>query len=131
MSDIKIEENSNKENESKAKKHLVGEWVIAEGGYIVFNNDNTYEWYKDDSKDKNNYHYGTYGCDIENETLGFEEGDGLYLVFFPQAIISNGKTEENLAYKSDFLISFKDIESNQYQMVNTSSYRLYSMTKMK
>ncbi|HPU63042.1 MAG TPA: hypothetical protein PK304_02710, partial [Mobilitalea sp.] len=65
FSGIIVEEVSNKENEEKAKQFLVGEWDLNGKGYLILNDDGTYEWYSDNNKDKSNMHYGTYGCDVE------------------------------------------------------------------
>lgn len=134
MSTVEIDLLSNKENEDKAKESLVGEWDLSNNGYLILNQDGTYEWYQDSSKDKNNYHFGTYGCDIESKELAFfsfEEGEGFYLVLFLEDLIVNGETGGQMGYKSDFLISFDDIESDDYQMINLSSYRMYPMTRVK
>lgn len=128
MSDIKVEEVRNDENEAKAKEFLVGEWDLDGKGYLVLSDDGNYKWFKDTSKDENNMHYGTYGCDIENPTMNLLEGDGFYLVLFPEGLIINGEAETTLQSKNDFIISLQD-ENNSYPMVNVSTYTLYSMTK--
>ncbi len=129
MSGIKTSEVNNNDNEAKAHEFLVGEWDAAERGYLVLKEDGTYEWYKDSTKDKSNMHYGTYGCDIENAVMSLKEGDGLYLVLFPDGLIVNGSKEEMTTYKMDFIISFEKDENGSYPMVNMSSYALYSLTK--
>jgi hypothetical protein len=129
MSDIKVEEVSNKENEEKAKDFLVGEWDLDGKGYLVLSEDGNYDWFSDSSKDNNNKHYGTYGCDIENSNMNMVEGDGFYLVLFPDALVIDGITDTWLQYKSDYLISLKDEEKDGYQMVNLSSYALFIMTR--
>lgn len=134
MSDVEIDLLSNEKNEDKAKKSLVGEWDLSNSGYLILNQNNTYEWYQDSSKDKNNYHFGTYGCDIESEDLAFfsfEEGEGFYLVLFLEDLLINGESGRQMGHKSDFLIKFDDIESDDYQMINMNSYKSYSMTRVK
>lgn len=129
MSEVKITDVTNDVNEAKAHEFLVGEWDLAASGYLVIKDDSTYEWYKDSTKDKNNMHYGTFGCDIENATLELKEGDGVYLVLFPEVLTINGVAEEPTSYKSDYIISFDKKGSEGYQMVNMSSYKLYTMIK--
>lgn len=129
MSDINIEEINNDENEAKAKEFLVGEWDLDESGYLALSEDGTYEWFSDSSKDNNNKHYGTYGCDVENTNMNMAYGDGLYLVLFPEGLIINGVTDTSLQYKTDYLISLENDGAKEYQMVNISSYALFTMTK--
>lgn len=129
MSDIKVTETSNEANETKAHEFLVGEWDMADSGYLVLREDGTYEWYKDTAKDKNNMHYGTYGCDIENEIMSLKEGDGIYLALFPEGLTVNGSKENMSTYKMDYIISFEKNEKEGYPMVNMSSYALYTLTK--
>ncbi len=129
MSDIKVEEVSNEENEAKAKEFLVGEWDLNGRGYLVLSDDNTYEWYSDSSKDDNNKHYGIYGCDVENANMNMSDGDGIYLVLFPEALILDGVSEASMQYKIDYLISLGNQESEDYSMVNMSTYALFTITK--
>lgn len=131
MSAFKTEDVTNEKNEAKAHEFLVGEWDVADRGYLVLKEDGTYEWYKDAEKDKNNMHYGTYGCDVENETMSLMEGDGVYLVLFPEGLIVSGTAETMGSHKIDYLISFDQKEDNSYQMVNMSTYALYTLTKQK
>lgn len=128
MSSIKVEEISNEENESKAKKFLVGEWDLNGKGFLVLSEDGSYQWFSDSTKDDNNKHYGTYGCDVENANMNLVEGDGLYLVLFPEGLIINGETDTSLKYKSDYVISLMD-EDEGYSMVNISTYTLYTLTR--
>lgn len=129
MSDIKVTEVSNAENEAKAQEFLVGEWDLASGGYLILKDDGTYEWYKDSANDKNNRHYGTYGCDVQNEYMNLKEGDGVYLVLFPEALVIDGVSSEPTTYKSDYIISFDKKGGTGYQMVNIASLNLYTMIK--
>lgn len=129
MSDIKTTDVNNDVNEAKAHEFLVGEWDVADSGYLVLKEDGTYEWYKDSDKDKSNMHYGTYGCDVENVVMSLKEGDGIYLVLFPEGLTVNGSEEKMSAYKMDYIISFDKNEDEGYQMVNMASYTLYTLTK--
>lgn len=129
LSDTKLTAVTNDENEAKAKKFLVGDWELEGSGLLVFKDDGTYEWYKDNTKDQNNMHYGTYGCDVENEKLGMKEGDGIYLCLFPEQLVVDGVAQDSFNYKSDYVISFENNESESYQMVNMTSYSLYTMKK--
>lgn len=131
MSAFKTEDVSNEKNEAKAHEFLVGEWDVAGSGYLVLKDDGTYEWYKDAQMDKNNMHYGTFGCDVENQTMSLNEGDGVYLVLFPEGLIVNGTAETMSTYKIDYLISFEQKEDSGYQMVNMSTYSLYTLSKVK
>lgn len=129
MSDVKVEDVRNDQNEAKAKEFLVGEWDLNGKGYLVLSEDGTYEWFMDDNKDNNNKHYGIYGCDIENANMNLLEGDGFYLVLFPESLVVNGVEDTSLQYKSDFLISLKDETPEGYSMVNISNYNLYTINK--
>jgi hypothetical protein len=130
MSKIKASDVTNDVNEKKAHKFLVGDWEVKDSGYLVLKEDGTYEWYKDATKDTNNMHSGTYGCDVENATMSLKEGDGIYLVLFPEKLMVNGKAEETKSYKIDYLISFEQKEGVEgYQMVNMATYNLYTLIK--
>lgn len=129
MSDIKVEDISNEENEAKAKEFLVGEWDLDGKGYLVLSKDNTYEWFIDSTKDTSNMHYGTYGCDVENVNMNLFEGDGLYLVLFPEGLVIDDVTNTSLQVKSDYIISLVDEASEGYPMVNIANYALYNLTK--
>ncbi|HKL79432.1 MAG TPA: hypothetical protein VJ888_03230 [Mobilitalea sp.] len=129
MSDIKVTDVTNDVNEAKAQEFLVGEWELVNSGYLVLYDSGAYEWYKDNTKDKNNMHHGTFGCDVENATMNLNEGDGIYLVLFPEGLIINGVTQEPTGYKMDYIISFDKKESEGYQMVNMSSYSEYTLFK--
>lgn len=129
MSDVKATDVNNDANEAKAHQFLVGEWDIAESGYLAFKDDGTYAWYKDATKDQSNMHYGAYGCDVENAVMSLKEGDGIYLVLFPEGLTVNGAKEQMGAYKMDYIISFENGEEEGYKMVSMSSYSLYTLTK--
>lgn len=129
MSAVITKDIPNDVNEAKAHKFLVGEWDLGSSGYLVLNDDGTYTWYKNNTKDKNNMHYGTYGCDVENASMDLKEGDGIYLALFPEGLIVNGVTQENTINKSDYIISFDKKDAEGYQMVNMSTYTLYTMIK--
>lgn len=129
MSAIKTKEVSNETNEAKAHKFLVGEWDLGNSGYLVLHDDGTYEWYKDKTKDKKNMHDGTYGCDVQNTAMSLKEGDGIYLVLFPEKLIVDGTKEESTTYKSDYIIAFGTKTTDGYQMVNMKTYALYTMKK--
>lgn len=129
MSGITVEDVRNDQNEAKAKEFLVGEWDLNGKGYLVLSEDGTYEWFIDNTKDNNNKHYGTYGCDVENANMNLLEGDGLYLVLFPEGLVVKGANETSLQYKSDYLISLKDELPEGYSMVNISNYSLYTLIK--
>ena len=129
MSGINATVNNNDINEAKAQEFLVGEWDVAKSGYLVMKKDGTYEWYKDAKKDKNNMHYGSFGCDVENAVMDLKEGDGIYLVLFPEGLTVDGTEKEMTTYKIDYLISFEKGENEGYPMVNMSSYALYTITK--
>ncbi|MDI9508754.1 MAG: hypothetical protein GX319_03285 [Clostridiales bacterium] len=127
MSNIKVEEIRNDENEAKAKEFLVGEWDLDGKGYLVLLEDGTYKWYRDGSKNEKNMHYGSYGCDIENSNMNMFEGDAIYLVIFPEGLVVDGVPQAVQA-KNDFLISL-DNENEGYPMVNIATYSLYTMFK--
>lgn len=129
MSDIKVTEVDNDINEAKAKELLVGEWDLNGKGYLVLSQDGTYEWFSDATKDNNNKHYGTYGCDVENKNMEMAEGDGVYLVLFPEFLVVNGENSSSLQYKVDFIISLENPSPDGYQMVNLSTYSLYTIAK--
>lgn len=119
----------NTEAEAKAKEFLLGEWDLGASGYLVMKEDGTYAWYMDSSKDEKNMHQGTYGCDIENASLGFEEGEGIYFVLFPQALFVDGEEGMTSNVKYDYAISLEQQEDGSYEMLNGSTFAMYTMMK--
>lgn len=119
----------NTEAEEKAKAFLVGEWDLGEAGYLVMEQDGTYTWYMDDSKDEQNMHRGTYGCDVESNAVGFAEGEGIYFVLFPEVLYTEGKEGKTGSPKYDYLVSLEQQPDGSYQMLNGSTLVLYEMKK--
>ena len=129
MSDVKITDVANSENEKEARAFLVGEWEVKNSGYLVFQEDGTYEWYKDSSKDQSNMHRGSYGCDVENTKMELKRGDGVYLVLFPEELIIDGTPQGSTAPKIDYIISYDKKDLEGYEMVNMATYKLYTLIK--
>ena len=119
----------NDEGERKAAEFLVGEWDLGESGYLVLNDDGTYAWYMDESKDEKNMHRGTYAGDVSNESLGFTEGEGIYLVLFPEVLYMDGEEGRTANAKYDYAISLEQQADGAYQMINASTFAMYDMTK--
>jgi len=119
----------NNEAEEKAKEFLVGEWDLGTAGYLVLTEDETYTWYMDAAKDQNNMHTGTYGCDVQNESFGFVEGEGVYLVLFPEKIVVDGQEGMTGSVKYDYGIALVPTEEGAYQMINPTTLTIYEMTK--
>ena len=61
--------------------------------------------------------------------MNMSDGDGIYLVLFPEALILDGVSEASMQYKIDYLISLGNQESEDYSMVNMSTYALFTITK--
>lgn len=119
----------NEEAEKKAKEFLAGEWDLGDAGYLVLEEDGTYIWYMDKSKDDSNMHKGTYGCDVENSAAGFSEGEGVYFVLFPEVLYVEGKESKTANAKYDYLVSLEPLADGAYQMLNGSTFALYEMTR--
>ena len=117
----------NTEAEEKAKEFLVGEWDLGEFGYLVMNEDGTYAWYEKSSKDENNVHKGTYTGDVSNAMLGFDEGEGIYFVLFPEVLYIGGEEGRTTNAKYDYAISLEQQSDGSYPMVNASTWSMYSM----
>lgn len=129
MNSVVMSVPDNAEAEEKAKKFLVGEWDLGDAGYLVMEQDGTYTWYMDSSKDEKNMHRGTYGCDVENTTVGFAEGEGIYFVLFPEVLYADGKEGQTGSPKYDYLVSLEQQPDGSYQMLNGATLVLYYMTK--
>lgn len=121
----------NTEAEEKVKEFLVGEWDLGESGYLVMNEDGTYAWYEDGSKDENNVHKGTYKGDVSNATLGFDEGEGIYFVIFPEVLYINGEEGQTANAKYDYAVSLEQQSDGTYPMLNASTFNMYSMLRQK
>ncbi len=120
----------NEEAEAKAREFLAGEWDLADAGYLVMNEDGTYAWYMDSSKDESNMHKGTYRGDVENSAVGFAEGDGIYFVLFPEVLYTEGREGQTAAAKYDYLVNLNEqLPDGAYQMINGSTFVLYYMTR--
>ena len=121
----------NTEAEEKIKEFLVGEWDLSEFGYMVFNEDGTYAWYEDSSKNENNVHKGTYKGDVTNAALGFSEGEGIYFVLFPEVLYIDGEEGRTTNAKYDYAVSLEQQSDGSYPMLNTSTFSMYSMFRQK
>lgn len=119
----------NEEAEEEARAFLVGEWDMAGAGYLVIRQDGTYTWYMDSDKKEDNMHTGTYGCDIENESLGFSKGEGIYLVLFPEKLTVEGQEGVTANAKYDYGISLSQQSDGTYQMLNISTFSMYQLVK--
>lgn len=119
----------NAEAEAKAKEFLVGEWDMGASGYLVLAEDGTYSWYMQADKDEANMHKGTYGCDVENADLGFSEGQGIYLVLFPEVLYTDGEASTTGSAKYDYGLSLDQQSDGTYQMINVSNFNMYSLKK--
>lgn len=121
----------NTEAEEKAKEFLVGEWDLGASGYLVMNDDYTYAWYMDSSKDEQNVHRGTYSGDVENSTLGFAEGEGVYFVLFPEVLYVDGEEGMTANAKYDYAVSLEQQSDGAYPLINVSTFSMYSMLKQR
>lgn len=119
----------NEEAEAKAKEFLVGEWDMGGAGYLVIEESGTYTWYMDSSKDAANMHTGAYGCDTQSTTLGFGEGEGIYLVLFPEKLTVEGKEGITGSSKYDYGISLEQQTDGSYQMINATTFTMYELKK--
>ena len=115
--------------EAKAKEFLVGEWDMGGAGYLVIEEGGTYTWYMDSSKDAANMHTGAYGCDTQSTTLGFGEGEGIYLVLFPEKLTVEGKEGTTGSSKYDYGISLEQQTDGSYQMINATTFTMYELNK--
>lgn len=129
MNSVAMSVPDNAEAEKKAKEFLVGEWDLGEQGYLVMNEDGAYNWYMDSSKDEKNMHKGTYCGDVTNEAVGFKEGEGVYFVLFPDVLYVNGTEQETSAVKYDYVVSTTVQPDGTYQMLNPTTFALYSMQR--
>ncbi len=119
----------NEEAEKKAKEFLVGEWDLGDSGYLVMEQDGTYTWYMTSDKNEDNMHKGTYGCDVENSSLGFGEGEGIYFVLFPEVLYVEGEETTTASAKYDYGVSLEQQADGSYQMINVATFAMYTMEK--
>ena len=129
MNSVVMNVPGNEEAEEKAKEFLVGEWDLQDAGYLVMNDDGTYMWYMENSKNEDNMHKGTYAGDVENATVGFTEGEGIYFVLFPEVLYIEGEESQTANAKYDYLVSLEQLEDGSYQMMNGSTFAFYNMTR--
>lgn len=131
MNSAMVDVPDNTEAEEKAKDFLVGEWDLGASGYLVMNDDYTYAWYMDSSKDEKNMHRGTYSGDVSNDTLGFAEGEGVYFVLFPEVLYVDGEAGKTTNAKYDYAVSLEQQSDGTYPLINVSTFAMYSMMKQK
>ena len=129
MNSIVMTVPDNQEAEAKAKEFLVGEWDMGAAGYLVLNEDGTYAWYMESSKDEANMHSGSYGCDTKNDALGFGEGEGVYLVLFPEKLVTEGNVGMTGSVKYDYGISLEQETNGAYPMINATTFSMYQLVK--
>lgn len=129
MNSVAMSVPDNDEAEAKAKEFLVGEWNLGEQGYLVMGEDGTYNWYMDSSKDEKNMHKGVYCGDVTNDAVGFKEGEGVYFVLFPEGLYVDGEEQEMSAVKYDYVVSTTLQPDGTYQMLNPTTFALYSMQR--
>lgn len=129
MDTVELTVPDNQAGEEKAKEFLVGEWDMGSNGYLVLNDDSTYTWFMDNTKDEANMHTGTYGCDVQNTSLGFEEGEGVYLVLFPEKLMVEGQENMTGSVKYDYGIMLKQEAEGVYQMLNVNTFGLYDLVR--
>lgn len=131
MNSVVMSVPENTEAEEKAKEFLVGEWDLDNSGYLIMNEDGTYIWYMDSSMDEKNMHKGVYYGDVTNEAIGFKEGEGIYFVLFPDVLYVNGKESSTSSAKYDYAVSMTQQDDGTYQMLNPTTFALYSMWRRK
>lgn len=131
MNSVVMNVPDNAEAEAKAREFLTGEWDLGESGYLVMNEDGTYAWYMDSSKDEKNVHKGTYGCDVSNDSLGFGEGEGIYFALFPEVLYIDGEKGMTSNAKYDYAVSLEQNADGSYEMLNASTFNMYTMVKQK
>lgn len=131
MNSVVMSVPDNTEAEEKAKEFVVGEWDLGASGYLDINDDYTYTWYMDSRKDEKNMHRGTYSGDVSNEALGFTEGEGVYLVLFPEVLYIDGDEGQTANAKYDYAISLEQQSDGSYPMINTSTFAMYAMYRQK
>lgn len=129
MNSVVMSVPDNEEAEAKAKEFLIGEWDMGAAGYLVINQDGTYAWYMENTKDEANMHSGTYGCDVKNDALGFAEGQGVYLVLFPEKLVVEGKEGMTGSVKYDYGISMNINTDGSYPMINATTFNMYQLMK--
>ena len=129
MTSVLVEVDDNSAAEEQAKEFLAGEWDLGESGYLVLHDDFTYEWYMDSSKDESNMHKGAYSGDISNDTFGFGEGEGIYLVLFPEVLYINGEAGQTSNAKYDYGVTMVQQPDGSYQMINGTTFAIYTMKK--
>ena len=131
MNSVMMSVPDNAEAEKSAQEFLVGEWDLGDSGYLVFGSDGTYTWYMDSSKGEDNMHRGTYFGDVSNDSLGFAEGEGVYFVLFPEVLYAGGEEGKTANAKYDYAVSLEQQSDGTYQMINASTFVMYSMMKQK
>lgn len=135
MNSVVMNVPGNEDAEEKAKEFLVGTWSVgadSEGdkGYLVLKEDGTYEWYMEETMNPDNMHTGSYGCDVENATLGFAEGEGVYLALYPEALYVNGEQGMTGSAKYDYAFSLEQEEDGAYPMMNVTTFEIYKTYRL-
>lgn len=127
---VKMNVPENTEAEAAAKAELVGEWDLADAGYLILKEDGTYQWFIDASKSADNMHCGTFACDTQIRAMNDTSGKALYLAIFPEKLVTDGIEGMTANAKYDYGFSAVDGEGGAREMINLSSFQLYTATKV-
>lgn len=116
-------------DEKAAKKELVGEWDCGKTGYVVFNEDNTYYFYKDSTKSMDNVIIGKYSATNKVKTYAAGYTNGIYILCDIEKGIMDGKTYIKPNNKIDYV--FIPNEDGEYDCKNMVTYSTFKASKVK
>ena len=117
-------------NTDAIKQKILGEWDCGDTGYLVINDDNTYCFYKDSSKDAGNVVYGTYEASdgIATNAAGYAEG--ITFIATLQKVMVDGQ-EQEIAEDAKIAYAFAPDETGHYVGRNLNEGSIFKMTKIK
>lgn len=126
---VKLDTTQEELDEKEAKKVLVGEWECGSTGYLVLNEDNSYYFYENSTKDKNNVIVGTYKATNKVKTYAAGYTEGFYIICNVEKIIMKGETYVEPNNIIDYVFTLN--EDGTYNCKNMITYSIFKAKKVK
>lgn len=117
-------------NADEVKHKILGEWDCGDTGYLVINNDNTYYFYMENSKDEDNIVYGTYEATDGIATHAARDMEGITFITTIKKVIVDGVGQKISEY-SKIQYAFTPDGTGNYDSRNLNTGSYFTMTKIK
>ena len=126
---VKLDTTQKELDEKEAKNAIVGEWDCGNTGYLVFNEDNTYYFYKDSTKSEDNVIIGKYTASNKVKTYAAGYAKGFYIICDVEKGIKDGEIYIKPNNRIDYV--FTPDEDGTYNCKNMVTYSTFKAKKVK